>query len=131
MKTVPIALSTLLLASCTTAKDSTLLGMGVGALVGGGMGAAVGSSSGDQQKGAMIGAAVGTALGGITGYMKHKGDEKLAHIPAGKQILENSEPSLTQPRVRKVWIPPRVEGEQYVTGHWIYVIERNSNWQKE
>lgn len=40
-------------------------------------------------------------------------------------------PKLKRPEVRRVWVPDQIVGDEYVTGHWKYLIEKNSVWTKE
>lgn len=40
-------------------------------------------------------------------------------------------PKLKRPEVRRVWVPDQITGDEYVTGHWKYLIEKNSVWTKE
>lgn len=40
-------------------------------------------------------------------------------------------PKLKKPEVRKVWVPDQIFGDEYITGHWKYVLEKNSVWAKE
>lgn len=49
---------------------------------------------------------------------KKKGDKK-----------ENL-PSITTPDVRRIWIPERIDGNRFIEGHYMYVIERGSVWSK-
>lgn len=39
-------------------------------------------------------------------------------------------PQLTSPKVRRVWVAPRIEGDKYFDGHYMYVIEKNTSWSK-
>ena len=38
------------------------------------------------------------------------------------------EPKLLSPKVRKVWIPSKIEGDKYFDGHYMYVIEKQTTW---
>ena len=40
-------------------------------------------------------------------------------------------PKLKRPEVRRVWVPDQIVGDEYVTGHWKYLIEKNAVWTKE
>jgi hypothetical protein len=44
---------------------------------------------------------------------------------------EEFNPKLTRPEVRKVWVPDRISGEEYESGHWKFLIQKNSSWAKE
>lgn len=39
-------------------------------------------------------------------------------------------PKLKRPEVRKVWVPDQIVGDEFVSGHWKYVIEKNAVWAK-
>ncbi len=39
-------------------------------------------------------------------------------------------PSLTTPKVRKVWVPEKIEGDKYIEGHWMWVLERTTTWSQ-
>jgi hypothetical protein len=40
-------------------------------------------------------------------------------------------PKLKRPEVRKLWVPDQIVGDEYITGHWKYLIEKNAVWTKE
>jgi hypothetical protein len=40
-------------------------------------------------------------------------------------------PKLRRPEVRKVWVPDEIVGDEYITGHWKYVLEKNAVWAKD
>jgi len=48
-----------------------------------------------------------------------------------EQDAEKNIPKLKRPEVRRVWVPDQIVGDEYVTGHWKYLIEKNSVWTKE
>lgn len=39
-------------------------------------------------------------------------------------------PSLTSPEVRRMWIPERIEGNKFIEGHYMYVIDKPSVWSR-
>lgn len=123
----------LLSIGCSTLKESTLLGVGIGSVVGAGVGAASGSPRGNENRGAMTGAVVGAALGGLMGFLDHKERSKTEalKIGSGNGSGNADAPFLTKPKVQRVWVPEKVEGDKYISGHWIYVIERPSVWSKD
>ena len=45
---------------------------------------------------------------------------------------EEQIPKIIKPNVKKVWIPDEIRnnGSEYVEGHYMYIIERNSTWSK-
>ena len=40
-------------------------------------------------------------------------------------------PKLKRPEIRKVWVPDQIFGDEYITGHWKFVLQKNSVWTKE
>lgn len=132
MKAISVILA-LAISGCSTLKESTLLGVGIGSVVGAGVGAAAGSPRGNENRGAMTGAAVGAALGGLMGFLDHKERSKkeALKIGTGHGASNADAPFLTKPKVQRVWVPEKVEGDKYISGHWMYVIERPSVWSKD
>ncbi len=49
-----------------------------------------------------------------------------------KESNEEKIPKIIKPNVRKIWIPDEIRnnGTEYVEGHYMYLIERNSTWSK-
>ena len=45
--------------------------------------------------------------------------------------IESVPPKLSQPDVKRVWIPDRVEGNRFEQGHWLYVIDKPISFKKE
>ena len=43
---------------------------------------------------------------------------------------ENKSPSLTIPKVNKVWVPEKIEGDKFIEGHWMWVLERTTTWSQ-
>lgn len=43
---------------------------------------------------------------------------------------ENKSPALTSPKVRKVWVPEKIEGDKFIEGHWMWVLERTATWSQ-
>lgn len=113
------------LAACATVERGTLLGASVGA----GAGVAV-STAQPRPEGKVIAIATGALIGGVIGYFASK--DKIQ-----KEQAKHSEPPLTfapkikRPEVRKVWVPDQISGDEYVSGHWKFVIDRPAVWSKE
>lgn len=40
-------------------------------------------------------------------------------------------PKLTRPEVRKIWVPDQIHDNIYESGHWQYVIDKQSVWSKQ
>jgi len=131
MKFVTLLTSIALLTGCATTTRSTVLGMTVGSAIGGGFGAAAGRAQGTTIRGGAIGAGVGAAIGGVAGYMEHRkpGNGKFQSLLNTKS--GGSVPSLTMPEVRRIWVPDRVENDQFIEGHFIYVIDKQSRWRRD
>ena len=132
MKVISVIFA-LAMSGCSTLKESTLLGVGVGSVIGAGVGAAAGSPRGNENRGAMTGAAVGAALGGLMGFLDHKerAKKEALKIGSGHGASNSEAPFLTKPKVQRVWVPEKIEGDKYISGHWMYVIERPSVWSKD
>lgn len=39
-------------------------------------------------------------------------------------------PFLTSPQVRKVWVPEKIEGDKFIEGHWMWILERTTTWSQ-
>ena len=112
---------------CATSQDSILLGLGIGGIVGGGFGAAAGQGNGLPKESAVVGMAVGAAIGGLAGFLQHK---KMEETKLGGSFGESGPtPSLTAPRVERVWVPAQIDNNTYVEGHFQYVIGEQSRWR--
>ena len=96
--------------------------------MGAGVGASVGSVDQNELHGGIVGAITGAAFGGLMGYLFHHEEEKQKALEAQKGHPDSTLPDLTRPVVRRVWIPDRIEAEQFVKGHFVYQIEKPSVW---
>ncbi len=38
-------------------------------------------------------------------------------------------PFLNQPEVRTIWVPDKIEGNTYIEGHYVHVIDKNTTWK--
>jgi uncharacterized membrane protein YebE (DUF533 family) len=127
-KAIPLVLTlSLILNACASATKSTLLGGAIGGLVGAGLGQAQSHNSG----GTAIGAAVGAGLGSLIGYAafsdSQKKDAKAVPLPP----LDNDlPPSLTKPRVRSYMVPDTIEGNKYIKGHKVFILEDPGSWTR-
>jgi len=43
---------------------------------------------------------------------------------------ESKSPALITPKVRKVWVPEKIDGDKYIEGHWMWVLERTTTWSQ-
>jgi hypothetical protein len=104
-------------------------------LLGGGVGAAAGTGVGlaafGNPKGTIISAATGAAVGTFVGWLLRKKDNKDLQVSDPSGSLKPGElPFLTRPDVRKVWVPDSIDGNKFIQGHNIFLIERGSVWSK-
>jgi len=109
-----------LIGGCATMEKSIAFGSGVGAAAGTGLGLAVEQSAGS----ALIGAGIGVIIGGAIGYLKHHHDERDA--PPSLAAQGDRIPTVKAPEVRRIWVPERIEGNRYIEGHYLFVIEKPS-----
>lgn len=124
---IPISL---LFVSCATVEKSTILGGFIGGTAGALIGNAAGSD-GHRDTSTAIGAAVGLGIGALIGYNGYKDKEKKDHAKLLQQTpFDTKAPLLTAPKVRRVWVPAKIEGEKYIDGHYMYVIEKISGWSE-
>lgn len=130
MKRLILIMITLTLSSCASMEKSTILGAVIGATAGG----LIGNSAGDGDRrghSTSVGAAVGAGLGGLIGYAAYKDKQKKAQQETLKENpFASKAPSLTAPKVRRVWVPSRIEGDRYIDGHYMYLIEKTSGWSE-
>ena len=49
-----------------------------------------------------------------------------------KNTKQEKIPKMIKPNVKKIWIPDEIRnnGTEYIEGHYMYLIERNSTWSK-
>ena len=114
----------ILIQGCSTATKSSLLG----AVLGGSIGAMMGRQQSDSPDSPYTGAAIGASIGALIGYQSHrekksKSDEKLKEF-------KSDFPELTKPKLRSIWVPDKIEGNRYIKGHTIYIIEESETWKK-
>ncbi len=131
MKLVYILSITIALSGCATTRDSVLLGAGIGAGTGALSGGLIGAGSDHDVRGALIGTAVGAASGALIGLLINNGNKKNSSTVSSTNSTAadlSGDPFLTKPEVRKVWVDDKVEDNQLIKGHYIYVIEKNSQW---
>lgn len=130
MRTSILIILSLTLSACASMEKSTILG----AVIGGTAGGLIGNSAGNDGKkdqSTLIGAAVGVGLGSLIGYSAYKDKQKKQQQETLKQNpFDSQAPSLTAPKVRRVWVPARIEGDKYIDGHYMYVIEKTSGWSE-
>ena len=123
---------TTILTSCASMRDSMLLGGAAGAT----SGALIGNQISDHDaKSTAIGAASGAAFGALIGFLGYKDKirkdqdalAQRARLPDQKRKV----PSLNDAETESLWIPAHIENDQYIDGHFIYSIRRNTTWKQE
>ncbi len=130
MKPVFIISTVIILASCSSLEKSTILG----AIIGGAAGGYIGKSSSSEdrrEQSLVIGSAIGAGVGSWIGHSAFNDKIKRNQESLLKQNpFESRTPSLTAPKVRRVWVPARIEGEKYIDGHYMYLLEKTSGWSE-
>ncbi len=43
---------------------------------------------------------------------------------------DNKSPSLTAPKVRKVWVPEKIDGDKFIEGHYMWILEKTTSWSQ-
>lgn len=119
-------ISAIVFTGCASAKKSALLGGAIGGLAG----AAIGQANSQNTEGAAVGAIAGAAIGGLIGYSSFKEKPNIKNDQETK-VDEETFPSITKPKLRAVWVSDKIEGNKYIKGHWIYVIEDAGSWSKD
>ncbi len=47
-----------------------------------------------------------------------------------KDKMNDKTPFLTAPKVRKVWIPEKIENDKFIEGHYMWILEKTSSWSQ-
>jgi hypothetical protein len=114
-------------AGCTTQGESITFGLGLGAATGAGMGTLV--QPGDL-KTAATASAIGAAIGAGLGYLAHR-DKVKKSAASFPTLPEPKPPKLAAPKYRSIWVPSKIDGDQYIEGHRVYIIENHGKWVAE
>ncbi len=61
---------------------------------------------------------------------QNQNKDKEANSVINNNSLNDKTPFLTAPKVTKIWIPEKIENEKFIEGHWMWVIERGTNWSR-
>ena len=119
------------LAGCATMKDSVLLGSFIGASAG----AMIGRQATGNDRGLAIGAASGAAAGGLIGYAGRKDKLKKESVKQSEELKTRESgpkfPNVSEPEVRAIWVPEKIENDRVEAGHYLYLIERPSVFRRE
>lgn len=127
IKTSPALISIALLAGsgCATFRTGTWIGAGAGGSVGALSGAAIGSP--DQAlEGAAIGIFTGAIIGGVIGTLLDRSET--APPSKEKNSKEEKTPRLSNPEIRRIWQPDKIEGDRYIEGHYLFLKEKEASW---
>ncbi len=122
---------------CSSMGKSVALGTAIGAGSGAALGGIVDGGKNGQYRtrNVIIGAGVGALAGGFMGSALHESNEKdkeLAVLKAknsSRKALEQTTPSLQQPKVEAIWVESKVLGNRYVEGHYEYIITEPTRWE--
>ncbi len=133
-KVIILSLTALpILASCATLKTTPAIGGSIGATVGALTGTMIGSQYKKPITGSLIGAGTGTLLGILTGSFFTPEEKKVEPIPTQKELTLNTEntPAILKPEVKLINIPDKIEGNKYIKGHDVYILEKGNAWGME
>lgn len=111
--------------ACSSIPKGTLLGAGIGLGVGG-----IASHNQEDNSQKNMSLAAGALIGGAIGYFLS--DEKIKkerELKAGPRLTDFA-PKLNRPEVRRVWVPDQILGDEYISGHWKFLIDKNAVWSK-
>ncbi|TDS13854.1 OmpA family protein [Sphingobacterium paludis] len=88
-----VATSAMLLASCSTIRNTsnTTKGAAVGTAAGAGLGALIGGKAGNTAIGAIAGAAIGGVAGGLIGKKMDRQAKEIENEVAGAQVIKSDE----------------------------------------
>ena len=129
-----------LLASCSTMKESLTVGLLTGAVTGAVTGSKLNRQ--DRGKGALTGGLIGAAVGGLVSYGIHSvledRDSKVrkntlfnlenqgVSVPTGSSSKDF--PRLTDPKVEEIFVEPHSEGNKFIQGHKVWMINEGATW---
>ncbi len=66
-----------------------------------------------------------TVMSSCTSMNKNKNDTNNTAIKD-----DNKSPSLTAPKVRKVWVPEKIDGDKFIEGHYMWILEKTTSWSQ-
>ena len=128
---IKAAAAAIFFSGCETMRDSMIVGGVTGAAAGGFVG---NQASGHDPQGTAIGAATGAAFGALLGYLGYKDERrKESDRKAKLNALKGKPqyPSVSVPEVRAIWVPDKIENDQFISGHYIYQIEKPATFKQE
>jgi hypothetical protein len=56
---------------------------------------------------------------------------KKSDAPPKEASEDTYNPKLRKPIVRKIWVADEIQGNEYIRGHWKFVLEEPPVWGKE
>ena len=56
---------------------------------------------------------------------------KKSETPSKEANEDTYNPKLRKPIVRKIWVADEIQGNEYIRGHWKFVLEEPPVWGKE
>lgn len=118
---------TILIQACASVEKGAALGSFIGASLGLAVGSQHDLSREQKSSGAIAGALVGGAIGYFATKEKLQKDQLIKMGP----LTQETTPKLKLPKVRKVWVPDQIVGDEFVSGHWKYLIDQPAVWTKE
>lgn len=111
--------------ACSSIPKGTLLGAGIGLGVGG-----IASHNQEDNSQKNMSLAAGALIGGVIGYfLSNEKIKKERELKAGPRLTDFA-PKLNRPEVRRVWVPDQILGDEYISGHWKFLIDKNAVWSK-
>jgi uncharacterized protein YcfJ len=116
----------LTLISCSSVPPKVYVGGILGAGIGTALGHQVDGTDQSRIIGALVGAGIGTLIASTAGSNT---SEKTSQKP--NKPIEDEFPELSSPKLRSIWVPDKIEGNKYIKGHQIYIIEDPGTWQKK
>jgi hypothetical protein len=116
----------LTLVSCSSVPPKVY----VGGLLGAGLGTALGHQVDGSDQSRIIGAIVGAGIGTLIASTAGTSSAEKSALKPGKSP-EDEFPELSSPKLRSIWVPDKIEGNKYIKGHQIYIIEDPGTWQKK
>ena len=117
---------TIFTAACSSLTKGTLLGTTVGLGVGG---IVANNQREDAQKNTSL--AVGALIGGAIGYFAS--EERIKKEREQQELKSRNDiaPTLNRPEVRRLWVPDQISGDEFISGHWKYIIDKPAVFSKE
>ena len=127
----PVLLS-FVLSACASTGKGVLLGTVIGGAAGGVVGGST-SAGGNRTKATLTGVGIGAATGALFGYIASKNEQELERRKHARSASPSSDRKLflTKPEVRSIWVEDKIEGNRFVEGHYIHIIENPSGWGRE